>query len=211
MTEADVLELFDRIKKQYFPHWDKNNLWHIEINKLTISGLCRSPTKTIHIAIHIVNDERLTLVIIHEICHAVTYSSHGEKWQKRFLSAASRADMLGDHKLASKIREEVSVYGDKISNLGIIKSITATSLQSIIRDLVLFDDADVEKESVESVIGHAASQWGLNFEELMILFPRSLNSFKATFEKAMKEKARDGLLRQRVLERLKAVKKGVDE
>jgi hypothetical protein len=50
--------------------------------------------------------QQLQLLLIHEICHAVTPDGHGKRFQKRLLKASERAKELGRKRLANALREE---------------------------------------------------------------------------------------------------------
>jgi hypothetical protein len=56
----------------------------------------------------------LTLVLIHEICHAVTPGGHGKKWQDRMAKAAADAEKIGRLELATQLRKEIRGYQETI-------------------------------------------------------------------------------------------------
>ena len=54
------------------------------------------------------NDEMmLQLVLIHEICHAISSSGHDKKWKTRMSKAAERATRIGQKELSQMIKDDI--------------------------------------------------------------------------------------------------------
>jgi len=109
--------LFRSIKNDYFPRWDKNIEWKCRngpiINRWGDDGYCDDDSKIIYLSSEIKNENELKLILIHEICHAITKTGHCNTWENRMLSASHRAEHLGDIKLARAILQEIKYYRKK--------------------------------------------------------------------------------------------------
>jgi hypothetical protein len=112
--KKDIKSRFKHIRETFFPRWDQAHKWKIEISSYSqlcgAQGSCEPETKTIFIARGWARD---LCVVIHEICHAVTYPWHGKRWQQRMQQAAAKAHILGRDKLAERILEHVEKYRDR--------------------------------------------------------------------------------------------------
>jgi hypothetical protein len=100
---------FQQISHTFFPRWDRGKLWKCRAyqNLNGSCGECCVQLKTVKIVVGVDNP---TLVLIHEICHAIGGSGHEKKWQRRMEKAAAHAQMIGRLELAEQIREEVRQY-----------------------------------------------------------------------------------------------------
>lgn len=99
---------FRQICDTFFPQWNRDGWECRECQNLNGScGECCTKSKTVKIAADVDN---LTLVLIHEICHAVGGSGHEAEWQNSMEDVAVQAQKIGRSKLAGQIREEVRQY-----------------------------------------------------------------------------------------------------
>ena len=112
MTQLNLMNnikiQYDVVCKTYFPRWEP---WKF-IYKSTwgISGCCNPKTKCIF------SGSLDKMVLIHEICHAVTNCGHGKKWQKRMLLSAKIAKK-NDAKLSEEIFKDLEIYVKAIERL----------------------------------------------------------------------------------------------
>lgn len=99
------------IRSAFFPRWDKKSQWRVkEVWDLPSEGRCETEGKLIFIRPQTEKDkDTLYLLLIHEICHAIA-PNHGDRWRKRMLKAANRAEELGRHGLSEMIRQDAVAY-----------------------------------------------------------------------------------------------------
>jgi hypothetical protein len=99
MKKIDLL--YKDICRKYFPLWKP---WPYTYNKKWMnSGYCNANRK------HIFLGAPNPLLIIHEICHAVSTFGHGTRWQNRMLQAADMASRY-DPRLSERIKIQVRMY-----------------------------------------------------------------------------------------------------
>ena len=105
------------IKRDYFPRWDSNFEWKCRngpiISRYGDDGYCDDESKIIYLSSEIKSQIELKLILIHEICHAITKTGHCTTWENRMFSAACRARDLDDSKLAHEIEREIKYYRKK--------------------------------------------------------------------------------------------------
>jgi hypothetical protein len=124
---------FAAVRKQYFSRWDKAQHWTCCFSPTTsvehfCAGLCDSKTRIIYVP---KNAEDPAIVLIHEICHAVTpHANHGRPWRQRMLKAATMASRTGRWQFAQSLRREVEIYQDA-------QRVTKKAIYSEIEDCVL--------------------------------------------------------------------------
>ncbi len=97
-----------QVRKAFFPRWDRAKLWKCRTVR-DLDGACAvcvAESKTLKIAF----SDNPTLLLIHEICHAVAGCGHSKKWQARMAKAAIDAERGGRPELAVQIREEIRGY-----------------------------------------------------------------------------------------------------
>jgi len=93
--------LYKDICRKYFPRWKP---WPYTYNhKWMNSGFCNANLK------HMFFGAPNPLLIIHEICHAVSTYGHGARWQNRMLKTAETASRY-DPRLSEKIKIQVGMY-----------------------------------------------------------------------------------------------------
>jgi hypothetical protein len=111
VTEEALEQLFEQVRRVYFPRWRRGKSWSVRFGtppgRSRDSGYCDSETRTIWIA---VDDEKVELVIIHEITHAIVPGhGHGVRFQRRMQKAADDAEAQGNAALAAALRHEVAI------------------------------------------------------------------------------------------------------
>ncbi len=106
-----VRQDFDRIKRLFFPRWDRAGLWRVTTNsRRRLHGFCDQAQKRIEIVTSHDDADKHDALIIHETCHAVTGGGHGNDWQARMEKAAVRATELKRRKVARILRDEIAAY-----------------------------------------------------------------------------------------------------
>lgn len=112
---------FERIKRLFFPRWDRAGLWRVTTNSsYGVHGRCDQERKRIEIVFLSDNPDEHDRLIIHEICHAVTNGGHETRWQDRMEAAAKQADKLKRTTLAILLRSEVIVYRNTPRSIDIV-------------------------------------------------------------------------------------------
>lgn len=129
---------FERIRSEYFPGWDKKHEWKVVEShpECVGDGYCDKDSKQI-----VVNSDDLSLVIIHEIAHAVTYDGHGKRWRRRMEAAARRAEYLGQIDLSTQIRNEHALYLDPSSYIRPTAEFVYNGIKDAAIDGLSFEDA----------------------------------------------------------------------
>jgi len=141
---------FAAVRKQYFSRWNRAQHWTCQFSHTTpvghyCAGLCDSKRRIIYVA---KDAEDLTLVLIHEICHAVTpHANHGRPWKKRMSKAATMASRRGQRQLAQSLRREVESYRDA-------ERVTKKAIYSEIEDRVLDLPPPPSFRSVVKLVAH---------------------------------------------------------
>jgi len=129
-TDSLYEKEYNRIKEVYYPRWDRLGRWNLEIkddldgangranaeNKINLSRGFKGPY--------------LSLLIIHEIAHAVVGPSHEKKWRNRMSKAYETAIEIGEDEIANLIQKELDGYEESIK-------ITADIVYGTIKDAIL--------------------------------------------------------------------------
>lgn len=111
MNQEELQAVFDSIRKVYFPKWSGDG-WRPQIADLPVlHGVCRREAKTIEIASRLSNPTEVSLIIIHEIGHAVVACVHNDAWRDEMRRAAKIALSLGDSHLAKLLEKEATHVG----------------------------------------------------------------------------------------------------
>jgi hypothetical protein len=176
---------YRKICKVYFPRWKP---WEFKYDRFFgIEGFCDSDHRTIIV-------QKLDpVLIIHEICHAVTDSGHEKKWQDRMLKAAITADTV-DPEIASRIRDEVT----KIQEIP--HGTLAQEVYSRLSDAMLeFGYAGKEIE-VDAVIEAVKEECGFHIKEREGEFERRCKRARAVALKAYREGKRERKRHDRFME-----------
>jgi len=84
----------------FFPTWKAGKQWRCTTQtRRTAQGHCIE-WRIIEIGVVSKDDDKLDLLLIHEIAHAVASLGHGKTWQRRIACAAVVSRRLGRHRLA---------------------------------------------------------------------------------------------------------------
>ncbi len=111
MTELE--STFLRIKKAFFPKWDREQLWGVS-GSLSIGsghicpdGHCCMKERMLHVLTGHADYERM---LVHLVCHAVTANNHESHWHARMRKAVEQASHLHHHALAHALQEDIDYY-----------------------------------------------------------------------------------------------------
>ena len=162
------------VKALFFPRWDRQNLWRVNTrSRRTGHGYCDQERRVVEIMDPAPDepDER-DMLLIHEVCHAVTRGSHGNEWQSRMKRAAERAEELGRDRLAKLLCTEV--MNSQEAPKGV------KQMYSTIEDW-LTEKPDLTLAQMKSAV---AKHYGLRVSEVYKRMPR----FKKVFQQAKKWK-----------------------
>ncbi len=99
----DLCEEFNRIRQEYFPRWLRGAKWTIEHYPGT--AFCDRNNRRIQIGDKY--NRNLTIVIIHEIVHAVTENGHGKRWLDRFHKVILQTRKNGEESLAAGLEDHL--------------------------------------------------------------------------------------------------------
>jgi hypothetical protein len=179
-SHTRLLKAFDYIRKTFFPRWDKERKWTVDLDwHLPSIGRCNRDLKKIVIGGMPKNQNRLYLWLIHEIGHVWCYG-HAKKWQDRMLKAAQKADSIGNKILANFLRNEVNAYIEATKKGG---KVTASTIYSLISDAML----EKPEESYEFIISWVAREIGLYPQEVEKRYKRCRNVYNRAQKKKKKQ------------------------
>jgi len=157
---------FQQVRKTFFPRWDRAKVWKCrKVYDFYGAACCCFDTKEVKVS---VVGDNLTLVLIHEICHAVGGTGHEEKWQRRMEKVAVRAERVGRSELAAQIREEIQRYQE-------MPIITAADVCSEIDVAIESLESEATLMQVAERVGH---KFSISPEQVL-----ALKGFKAAFAK----------------------------
>jgi len=112
---GSIEEEFEWVRRTFFPRWDKKREWNLVLldEGYGAAGRCDWHDRTIKIF----DNEKptgdpLTVLLIHEIAHAVARSGHFKMWTNRMELAARLAERLGKSELARLLRADAHGYLD---------------------------------------------------------------------------------------------------
>jgi len=124
-----LFECFKGVKSEYFPRWDKKGEWSVIVDDdMVFEGLCDKEKKIISIKPNHTKDNKLSQVLIHEICHAFTNNCHGKIWQRRMIKVSELAKYKGNNFLGKLLSQDIEEY-QKVPN-------EYTQVYEIIKDWV---------------------------------------------------------------------------
>jgi hypothetical protein len=165
---AAIHTAFDEIRRLFFPRWDRNGAWRLEVSEeLLCFGCCDFEKKTITIR-PLPAGDGLRLLLAHEICHDCAGRSHGKKWRGRMLMAAAAAAAAGRHDLARMLADEAAAAGAAGAN------IRAGSVYEAIRSCA----ADYPTASFDEIKGLVCRRLGLCTEEFEKTYRRARRVFE---------------------------------
>jgi hypothetical protein len=161
-------EEFQVIREQFFPRWDRAGRWRIrQVADLNgAQGQAHAETRTIRIT-HLPEGDEGTLLLIHEIAHAVGNWGHGKKWQARMEQAAVTAEGMDRTELAEVLRKEIAGYKDPVVR------VTAGLVYQEISDAA----AEVPDLTFFQVVDCLRRDYGLSRKEFLNRFRRARTVF----------------------------------
>ena len=181
---------FEDVKKTFFPRWDRKREWKVRSPKnLVPSGFCNTKRKIIAVQ-PCYEKDMLTLVLIHEICHAFG-TGHGSPWLLRMERAAERAKEIGRPKLAKAILKEIEGY----RRSPIVRAAHVyAAIEDAVCDLVYYGQNDLAYQTVVKRVGR---DYGMTPKEFVEKFPR----VKAVYDKALREARDQARLREEFIQK----------
>lgn len=127
MTRREVIALFEVVKRNYFPRWDRAGEWRAEFADAErlryATGYCDSKAKRVYLHDDVCSfrdSDYVAAFFIHEICHDVGAAHHIRPWTERMESAAQLAERRGEQGIADAVRNEAFSYSD----LGVYREVT---------------------------------------------------------------------------------------
>jgi hypothetical protein len=181
---SDYPKEFQYVKETFFPTWDKQGLWRLELAE-DLNGAtayCKTEPKTIEV-LKSVGFDKLRVILIHEISHAVTSCGHGKPWLSRMEKAAQKAERLGMNDLAQQIRSGLDWYGEAPHYRQVIYT-------QIVDAVISQPDADFM--TLISVVGR---EYGISGEELL----ESCKRARKVYDQAKKEALEHRRIREELL------------
>lgn len=177
---------FQTVRQQFFPRWDRAGRWRIRrVADLNGSlGRCCSEDRTIRIT-HLPDGEQGTVLLIHEIAHAVAQGGHGTVWQARMERAAMTAQEMGRTELASLLRKEIAGYNDPVAG------VTAAGVYNEIADAVVGNP----EVTYWQVIDCVRRDYGYSRKEFLRCFRRA----RAVFDQEKRDEEERAIARARLL------------
>ena len=154
-------EAYEYVCNTFFPRFDRQKEWIAKYSsKIPGQGLCDRNNKIIFVE-RIISDIELLLILIHEICHAVTSNDHGRKWQNRLLKAAELAAKIGQKELSKILKDEIKMYQNTVRTY-------VEVVYNSIEDCLI----DLPQSSYATIIKYVAKYYGFYPEEFERRFKR---------------------------------------
>lgn len=155
---------FQAVRQQFFSRWDRAGRWRLrQVRDLDgAQGKCCRGDRTIRIT-HLPKGDEGTVLLIHEIAHAVANGGHGTRWQVRLEEAAAIAEATGRMELAVLLRKEITGYNDPMAR------VSAGMLYQEIGDAV----AGTPEATFVQVIDYLRRDYGLSRKEFLNRFRRA--------------------------------------
>jgi hypothetical protein len=117
MPGADRLAArFADLRETLFLNWDTDRHWQAVagggLTQTGYMGQCDSDAQAIRIRPDLVglSDSQLDVLLVHEICHAITGEDEGSAWKSEMAKASRRAQEGGREPLAELITREIESY-----------------------------------------------------------------------------------------------------
>lgn len=161
--------------RDYFPRWRHAHRWRLmrgaraswvdtEGHRQYTSehGHCDRTTRRIHVSIPRDTPLERQVVLIHEICHAVTTCGHGTAFCRRLRQAAARAQALGDAALESALTQEADAYAAPGPQ-------AAQYVYTLAEDWVAVDGFT---GTLDALVEALADETGSTAQEIRTRFPR---------------------------------------
>jgi hypothetical protein len=159
-SKKRLTESFQYVRETFFPKWRKGADWAVkEDPSLPYYGRCDDSSRTIFVQSTLEEDNRLHLILIHEICHAITREPHTKKWRDRFQQAGDVAKKIGRQELGDLIYDEVR----RSSRNAKPARLNERLIYSTMEDVILADFQVSFDEAIEEV----ARLWGISPEDVL--------------------------------------------
>ena len=178
-TSKRLTSMFQELSRVYFPRWRGAPMWTIrqgsrarwrnaqgEVCTSSEQGFCDDLTKTIWVN---TRPDTLELVIIHEICHAVTSGGHDSQFCKRMRAAAKQATQLGNIVLAEKLEREAAMIEEQ-------PRFTSGMAYQQTEDWI----HDNPSGNFENIVNGLAYLYGMTPDEVLKQFPRLRDIYDRT-------------------------------
>jgi len=153
MPTDDKLTLerhFEEVRRIFFPYWDRQKRWQVyglpSDGIIPWSGQCMRSQRIIVVAATTKSMVELWVTLIHEICHAVTRSEHGDAFWTRMKKVTVHAMGLGMIALADTLESHIKDHKKNLSEL------EEASVQRLIGEIPV----DIPTASSSAVIGSVA-------------------------------------------------------
>ena len=163
--------------QRVFLRWDRRGEWKCRVvaDVNGSQGYCFSEHKVIKLCRHLIGGDRegVQLLLIHEICHAVTPLGHGAKWLARMATAAKRAKAIGMKSLATRLRDEAREYEATPRE-------TASMVYQRMKDVVW----DCKEISFNDAVVGVSREYGMDRREFLSRYRR----LQSVYEKTVREK-----------------------
>ena len=173
-NKTRLVRAFLYVCKTFFPKWRKGDEWEAKEDPgLPYHGRCDDSSKTIFVRSTPDEDDRLHLILIHEICHAITREPHTKKWRDRFKRAGDTAKEIGRQELANLIYDEVRRSSENVKP----PRLNERLIYSTIEDVILADSRVSFEEAIEAV----AQLWGITGEDV-----RQFKDCRSVYEEAIR-------------------------
>ena len=158
-NKRQLAEAFHYVRETFFPKWRKGDEWTVkEDPTLPYYGWCDDSNRTILIRSTPEEDDILHLILIHEICHAITREPHTKKWRDRFEQAGNTAMEIGRQELANLIYDEVRRSSENVKP----PRLNERLIYSTIEDVILDDPQNSYEDTIKTV----AKLWGIAPEDV---------------------------------------------
>jgi hypothetical protein len=161
LTRCEWRDLYQKIRRDYFPRWDLKGEWRFHVQK-NLPSLGKADPERKAIRVRPETYFSPAYLLVHEIAHAVTNGSHAVLWRRRMDQAAVRAAKLGEKDLADVIRHEQENY--RTSPL-----IDCHWIYGQIEDWTAEQPGKTFKEIMEAICW----DYGMTQREFLRFFPRA--------------------------------------
>ena len=138
VNALDLNRCFLKVRRDYFPRWDKRKAWVIcygTTEQLRCNtGYCDTAIKTIYIeqrSFRTMTDEGRTAFVIHEICHDVGAAFHNRAWANRMERAAVRAEAIDQNEVAAILKSDIESY----CGLGVLEEYNPANVSEYVAEL----------------------------------------------------------------------------
>jgi hypothetical protein len=98
----------------FFPRRKGGRLWPCTTRtRRTAHGYCDMERRIVEIGFDAGDDDKLNVLLIYEIAHAVAPPGHGKNRQRRIVRATAVSRNLGRYRLAELLEAEIDNYRDR--------------------------------------------------------------------------------------------------